>query len=625
MARVCPSRANPFGAVLAGIIAVLAGLLLKPLLVQAGEPWWVLLVVVVAGISAGVSMLFTRRLPSSPVFSPQLLEATAQQFPRIRQLRRLLRFVTRAIVRYTKARHATVFLQDPRNASLYWLLERYGHALPTVVQQLDETSPLVQWLLEFRKPLVYQEVAPSHQPNGYPSHEPNRYARVYLILENLRSELVIPTFRGKRLLGFLALGEKPKEKPYTEEELSTLSRLSREWAVAVDNARRFEEWQATTHKLQSAQGRLLQQERMVAAGKLAMGLAHEIKNPLAGIKTFTEYLPEKYHDPQFRQDFFESVSREVDRINRIVCSLADFAKPILLKIETMDVQKVLQETATFLTNDCLKKNVKLESSFEPQPILMPGDAAQLKQACLNLCLNALEAMDKGGTLSVSCLWDNGEAVLRIADTGCGIAKDHLPQLFDPFFSTKQSGMGLGLAVVKQIVEQHLGSIKVDSEVGVGTTFEIRVPLAVRFRHLKASAQPAETQAAIKLATPLDVLVVDDEPKMRTMLKDAFEAMGAQVRTAESGEEAVRLVAKAVPQLILLDLKLPVMDGFEVLKHVKLRYPQLVVIVISGYYDESIDRFVKELGAVAYFHKPLDLPVLQRKVAEIAAQLAPQPA
>lgn len=629
MARRAHFRPNPLvqrvSLLLAsGSPAVLA-LSLKPWLQQAlGEPWWwVLLLILVAGASVLLTVLLTTRLvPLSGPSTSQRLETTAQQFPRIRTIRRLLRLISRALVRCFGANHAAIFLEEP-TTSTYWLTERYGSTLPTPIQQLDRSSPLIQWLCEFRKPLRYQDCLPSAQRNGR-SHTLSPYTRLHLILENLRAEVIVPSIRGKRLLGFVALGARPDQRGYTDAEVAALARLARDCAVALDNARRYEEWEATAHKLQSAQGRLMQQERMVAAGKLAMGLAHEIKNPLAGIKTFTEFLPERFDNPEFRQEFTDVVTKEVDRINRIVSSLADFAKPILLKIETIDIQKVLKETAMLLSNDCLKRNVKLSQSFEPQPILLPGDASQLKQACLNLCLNALDAMEpQGGALSVSCQYHSGEATIRIADTGTGIAKEHLPHLFDPFFSTKQSGMGLGLAVVKQIVEQHIGSIRVESNVGVGTTFEIHLPLAVRFK----AAHPlvddgAERSTPNETEVSLDLLVVDDEPKLQAVLKDVFEVMGSRVRVAASGEEALDLIAGEMPQLVLLDLKLQDIDGFAVLKHLKLRYPNLSIIVITGTFDESIDRYVKSLGALACFHKPLDLGLLLRQMSQLATQLSP---
>lgn len=549
---------------------------------------------------------------------PRLFEATTRQLPRIRQLARLVRLTARLPVRYFNASHATVYVEDP-SASAYRLMAHHGTRPPPTIRQVEADSPLIRWLWEHRKVLRAEE-CPA------PSKAKDPYRRLRLTLENLVAELIVPSFHGKRLLGFLVLGKRALHTvTYTDEEVVALSRLAQSCAIALNNARSYEELRTTAQKLHSAQERLVRQERMVAAGRLALGLAHEIKNPLAAIKTFVEFLPDRYDDPAFRQEFTQVVGKEVERINQTVQSLSDFARPMLLKLETLDVQQILKENVALLSNDCLKRGIAIQQAFEPEQILIPTDANQLTQAFLNLCMNALEAMERGGTLSVSCRYEAGEAVIRIADTGVGIPKEHLPALFDPFFTTKESGMGLGLAVVKQIVEQHLGSIRVESQPGAGSTFEIRLPLAVKFTPGMARSGEGgwRRDDEVVEAVPLDLLVVDDEPKIQALLKETFEMKGCRVRTSASGQEALALVEESMPQLMLLDLKLQDLDGFEVLKQVKMRHPLLPVIVITGSFDEGIDRYVRELGALACLHKPLDLRRLQRCVFETARSLARQ--
>src|SRR3989338_1619910 len=124
---------------------------------------------------------------------------------------------------------------------------------------------------------------------------------------------------------------------------------------------------------------------MVAASRLAMGLAHEIKNPLAAIKTFTEQLPKRHHDPAFLQEYLRVMSMELDRIDSTAQSLRDFGKPILLRVQTMDIQKLLRDMVTLLSNECLKHDIALQQDLEPAPIFLPGDPSQLKQVFVNLC------------------------------------------------------------------------------------------------------------------------------------------------------------------------------------------------------------------------------------------------
>ena len=610
----------------AALVPIALGLLSQPFLAnRLGPSWWVLLIAL-AQLLTVAAMGLVRRLAPAPRPSDratQLLEATARALPRLRERTRMLGLIARILVRCFEAAHATVYLVNAER-STYHLVASHGPARCSRIVQLETDSPLAQWLREHHTPLRPADCQSRPDGTGLGASL-NPYRRLHFILENLNAQVIVPSFSGRRLLGFLVLGERLNRRPYTEAEVTALVRLSRECAAALETVQSAGRLETVTSKLQSAEERLVRQERMVAAGRLAMGLAHEIKNPLAAIKTFAEFLPERHQDPTFLQEFAAIVSKEVDRISRIVQSLSDFAKPVLLKIETTDVQKVLKDTATLLSNDCLKRNVTIEQQLEPTSILLPADPGQLKQVILNLCVNALDAMPQGGTLTVSCRLDRQDACIQITDTGTGIAPEHLPHLFDPFFSTKDAGMGLGLSVVKQIVEQHLGTIQVESHVGQGSTFDIRLPLAVKFtpgtwtdRRGPGDGAMPESQ---RLSAPLEVLVVDDEPKIRDLLKEGCEVLGCRVRAAASGEEALRLADVERPQLVLLDLKLEAMDGFTVLRELKQRDPGLPVIVITGSSDADVDQRVQDLGALTCLHKPLDLPALQSRVRELAEHLA----
>jgi signal transduction histidine kinase/ActR/RegA family two-component response regulator len=449
-----------------------------------------------------------------------------------------------------------------------------------------------------------------------------------LVLANLHAQVIVPSFAGRQLVGFFVIGPRAAAaRAYGREEISALLRLAYGCAMALENAEHYQQLKATAQQLHSAQERLVQQERMVAAGRLAMGLAHEIKNPLAAIKTFAEFLPERYDDPSFRQEFSTVVQKEVTRIAQAVQGLSDFAKPLLPKLEPIDVQQILRDTVTLLSTQCLKQRVTVTQQYEHDPILVQANPNQLKQVCLNLCVNALDAMPHGGTLTVACGYRDGDALLYIRDTGTGIAEEHLPQLFDPFFTTKPNGMGLGLAVVKQILEQHFGKIRVDSRVGAGTTFEITLPWAVPYRERYNRNTDLPTFEPDGPSVPLDLLVVDDEPMIREQLQGAFELKGCHVRTAGSIEQALAAVAAQQPQLVLLDLKLEdeQQDGGQgLLQRLRTNWPLLPIIVVTGTCtDEATHQRIQELGALECYHKPVDVRTLQRKVFQLAAQLPPR--
>lgn len=256
-------------------------------------------------------------------------------------------------------------------------------------------------------------------------------------------------------------------------------------------------------------------ERLKAVAALASGMAHEIKNPLTALKTFTEYLPEKIKDPEFLAKFSQIVGTEVGRIDNLVHQLLEFAKPSPLKLEDVDIHKLLDDTLEFLSNDLIKHNIKVIKDFNADTrglsnadgrgldsteirgnppkisgnprqdvnpsLIMKIDPNRIKQAFLNLFLNAIDAMPSGGTLAVKTTlhitpYTKQSLEISISDTGIGIPEKDLPHIFEPFHSTKEKGTGLGLSITYGIIKEHRGNIKVDSKLQEGTTFIIDLPM-----------------------------------------------------------------------------------------------------------------------------------------------------
>jgi two-component system nitrogen regulation sensor histidine kinase GlnL len=234
-------------------------------------------------------------------------------------------------------------------------------------------------------------------------------------------------------------------------------------------------------------------DRLSSIGTLAAGMAHEIKNPLVSIKTFTQLLADRYKDPEFRATFEEVVPHEVERIDTIVSRLLDFARPRPVSYTQVNLRRTIEEVLALLENQLRKGFVTVKFDWPDRPIYVNADDQQLHQVFLNLFLNAFDAMKTGGegTLSIrarpSYLFQRRKGVsslierkcvrITVTDTGCGIPAEKLPEVFTPFFTTKDEGCGLGLAVVHGIIEEHGGEIDVASVVGEGTTFTVSLPLA----------------------------------------------------------------------------------------------------------------------------------------------------
>ena len=219
-----------------------------------------------------------------------------------------------------------------------------------------------------------------------------------------------------------------------------------------------------------------QSERMKSIAILASGMAHEIKNPLTPIKTFSEELPSRLDDKEFLLKFSRIINKEVDRIDKLVQELLNFAKPSPPELKETNIHQLIAHTLDLLNSEIIRHKINLSTSFENQNILIKIDPKQIKQALLNIFLNAIDAMPKEGKLSVIMSEAKQSLIIEISDTGCGIEPKDLPHIFDPFFTKKDHGTGLGLSITHEIIKNHNGKIFVESILGKGTNFRIELPL-----------------------------------------------------------------------------------------------------------------------------------------------------
>jgi len=225
---------------------------------------------------------------------------------------------------------------------------------------------------------------------------------------------------------------------------------------------------------QRLRGHLRQADQEKAVTILAAGMAHEIKNPLATIKTFAEYLKTKYDDPSFRERFTKLVPEEVSKIDRIVQEVLMFARPAPPKTTAINLQTLTEETIEFLNTQLITQHIAVVRAYQTNDECS-ADPVQIKQVLLNLLLNSIEAMVEGGALTITIERADSWIIWTLQDTGHGIPKELLRQLGEPFITTKSNGTGLGLAVVRTILDAHGGRLTLESQPGAGTTASIRLP------------------------------------------------------------------------------------------------------------------------------------------------------
>jgi len=217
-------------------------------------------------------------------------------------------------------------------------------------------------------------------------------------------------------------------------------------------------------------------DRLSSIGTLSAGMAHEIKNPLVTIKTFTQLLPHQHNNEDFQKTFFELVGQEVKRIDTIVNRLLNFARPAKAALKPVSLHETLENSLRLIEQQLAQGGIALEVDLSARQHIVHADAEQLNQTFINFFLNAIHAMESGGTLSVQTSLVKSSVQLDIRDTGCGISADKIDHIFDPFFTTKEEGVGLGLSVSHGIIQEHSGTIDVESEEGKGTLFRLFFPL-----------------------------------------------------------------------------------------------------------------------------------------------------
>jgi len=290
----------------------------------------------------------------------------------------------------------------------------------------------------------------------------------------LEAEVSIPLIWKGQLIGMINLSHKFNRDVYFHEDIELLGTLANQTAIAIENAKLYEDLKKSKSYIQRA-------DRLASLGTLTAGLAHEIRNPLVAIKTFTQLLPERFEDEEFRNHFLNIASSEVDRISSLINELLEFARPSDPKLEFEDINGILDGMILLVSTESKKKHIGVTKSFSNDLPPIKIDREQIKQVFLNILLNAVDATPEDGKIRVgtrSFVKPGGEPYIQVefTDNGKGIPKEYLEEIFNPFFTTKDKGSGLGLSITNQIVQDHHGYIVVESELDKGTTFFVNLPI-----------------------------------------------------------------------------------------------------------------------------------------------------
>ncbi|MBU4305695.1 MAG: hypothetical protein KJ893_08800 [Candidatus Omnitrophica bacterium] len=223
--------------------------------------------------------------------------------------------------------------------------------------------------------------------------------------------------------------------------------------------------------------RSLHSQRLVAMGQMAAAISHELRNPLSGIKVAAEYLMRKLKGQPDALDIIVNIHNEVIFANNIITNILEHARISKPNLGRASLKRLIEEALLTMAQQGSFNNIEVKKDISDNLPVLDLDVFQMRQVLMNLFINAAEAMIGGGTLDINAYYEGETVTLQISDDGCGIEKSHIDKLFEPFFSTKVKGIGLGLAIAKEIIENHGGEISVESKLGKGATFTIVLPVA----------------------------------------------------------------------------------------------------------------------------------------------------
>jgi len=379
-----------------------------------------------------------------------------------------------------------------------------------------------------------------------------------------------------------------------------------------------------TRKLES---QFLRAQRLESIGTLASGIAHDLNNILSPILMSAGILRREITDPD-NAKMLDIIEGSAERGAGIVKQVLTFARGVDGERAQLQAKHLIAELAKIMAQT-FPRNIDIQPQFPPDLWTVTGDATQLHQVLLNLCVNARDAMPKGGTLTVSSenlVIDQHFAsmnpgaqlgphvALRVADTGSGMSSETMDKIFDPFFTTKEvgKGTGLGLATVIGIVKSHNGFLTVQSEVGVGTTFSVFLPAS---REAQESKAMEGVEAAITTGNGELILVVDDEAPIREALVRTLSAHGYRAYTAEDGSDALALYFQRRGEIsvVLTDVSMAQMDGVSLVRSLRRVDPKAKIIVSSGHLQKEMMTVLSSLGVKTFLNKPYTADKLLRAV------------
>jgi len=447
-----------------------------------------------------------------------------------------------------------------------------------------------------------------------------------------RSAAAVPLMVEEKLFGVL-ISARLKADAFSSGDCEFLRMLSEHVALAAHQSRLHKELETAYNELRQTQATVLQQERLKALGQMASGIAHDVNNALSPVVGFSDIILQGDFGLDVRgKKYLKYIRTAGEDIAHIVARLREFyrTRETNESLQQLNLNTLVDQVVEMTRprwRDIPQSNgvtIEMETELAPEITQLAGIESEIREAFTNLVLNAVDAMPKGGkiTLRTRALWQqNGkypkQIAVEVSDSGMGMNEETRKRCLEPFFSTKgKRGTGLGLAMVYGVMKRHEGSIEIVTEVGKGTTFRLLFPV-------RANACKDIDDADHKPIAPLQILCIDDEPLLRELIKEILERDGHEVEVSDSGQSGLDEFRLARERgrpfdVVITDLGMPYLDGRQVAKAVKQESPSTPVVMLTGW-----GAFMKDDGnAPEQVDGILSKPPRSKELREILSRFSP---
>jgi PAS domain S-box-containing protein len=572
----------------------------------------------------------------------ELLNSTGTTLASTRDLRSLLQAVTDAATDIAGARHGAFLYHGPDSADgNMFSLFTVSSASPAEFEAFGEPGanglfgPGVSGQGLLRSDDILFDARFQALPNAHPP---------------LRSYLSVPVVaHSGEVLGTLFFGH-PEPGIFSERTERIVRGIAAQAAVAIDNARLYEAAQRAAEERKV----LLENERQARAeaervsnmkDEFLATLSHELRTPLSAILGWAQVLRRGSRDQNDLQRGLQTIERNARSQAQLIEDLLDMSRitsgKVLLDMQTVAPANFIDAAVETVRPAADAKNIRIGKRYAADVGMVAGDPARLQQVVWNLLSNAIKFTPRDGQVDIELDRNDSNVVITVRDNGAGIRPEFITHVFERFrqadasMTRRHGGLGLGLAIVKQLIEQHGGTVRADSAgEGLGASFTIELPLAKQ----QAPAPGRSARSAMIRSTPstpemtvldlggVDALVVDDDRDARELIKRILNDCGATVRMAASAREAIALFKEAPPQLLISDLGMPEVDGFELLdwvRHLAREEGSQVPAIALTAFARSEDRLrALESGFSAHISKPVEPSELIATVASVVGPSAP---